>query len=976
MEYTEALQPGMLRPVPRFRYLASVIPEPAGRGIYARVHEVVSRLGRSMQLGQQRRLIDGLSSTLGFDTLVDVVTASLRDGEICAAFSVYFTTLEQAYHWPRDASVSTPRALHDHKLVIQVLHQPELRETLHEFMSSGRTERNSTFRPEEISQSALRLAKGMIEEADNARLNGEALQQERQDRVNLLYRTSRGDWFDQGSYRDSDSHKEFGGLHETMRTNGTQRAVQEIFEQAGGVSWLQKMPGMLKNLPTASDVLCAAFLDLQVAIALAREELFSMMIDEVIWGRTFAKFSKAVGFCTVSAGGADCPMFRMLDALCGKADQASQAALLDELDFRSRFFPPNIRALINGVAAAPSIRAHVSSGRAGYDLSQAFYGLQQLLYSIYEMHRKKSMRMVLSMRAGQASSSSGTEKASTPEQHLARTLGAAIRVRFGDDPESLKIDAHAWSNPLTFGADGQVQAALVRLIFSTPMVVSPGDTVSVTVQVRPGERHTRTYSITQTYAHAKSSPDRTCRAVGSVEICARSSGLVSSFLCQQQVGFPVMVAIQSASHFRIAGNSGPGEKTVFVAQGGAIGIFISWLSRQERLQGGYLLVVGARDYAMLPYANQLEMLAGALGPQLQVVVALSQTRQGDVQRLLKRNIKAYSGRVTGYLALCSLGNTKASYVCGSAAFGLNVARCLNAQLSVREDAVDNPRVQSIVTSRIPDMRLHVAAGSGSKQVSDPAGRRSISRAELALHNSPGDMWIALGDRVFDISTVPSFHPGGEKVLINRAGSRADLVFDSVHKNSFEVDSLLDQMAIGHLASSPDEFRRWEDILDSIVEIQNDLMNHTRFEQAPTGSRTQLVEAPPADIIRGSLECFVKSWTTLLGEAVSTAACQQLWSSLEKARASSDEYQARVYAEYFDDETRCATSLRDIFDAHISTAVNIHTVIDGLKRHIFTRASKNSTPEARVLEDATVEIAHVIEDALVEDALVVGKAETV
>jgi hypothetical protein len=239
---------------------------------------------------------------------------------------------------------------------------------------------------EQVAQSALAMAKWMIEEAIATRLNGKVLDRVKQDGVNLLYRSCHGDWFDQGDYRDRDSHKEFGSLHDVMRTNGTQRRVQEIFEQSSGVSWLQRMPILLKTLPASSDILCDAFLDLQTAIALAREELFSMMIDETIWGRTFAKFSKAVGVNNVSSGGADCPMFRMLDALCGKAAEDDQA-LLKELDFRSRLFPPNIRALIDSVATAPSIRAYVSSNKAGYRLRQAFKALQQLMFDLYEMHR-------------------------------------------------------------------------------------------------------------------------------------------------------------------------------------------------------------------------------------------------------------------------------------------------------------------------------------------------------------------------------------------------------------------------------------------------------------------------------------------------------------------------------------------------------------------------------------------------------------
>lgn len=43
-------------------------------------------------------------------------------------------------------------------------------------------------------------------------------------------------------------------------------------------------------------------------------------VDEVIWDRAFANFTKA----DISAGGGDTPIWRMLDALCGQADSTSQ----------------------------------------------------------------------------------------------------------------------------------------------------------------------------------------------------------------------------------------------------------------------------------------------------------------------------------------------------------------------------------------------------------------------------------------------------------------------------------------------------------------------------------------------------------------------------------------------------------------------------------------------------------------------------
>ncbi|XXG96435.1 hypothetical protein Hte_002718 [Hypoxylon texense] len=931
---------GRLKPVPRFRELASLIPEGLGRDCYVSVKNTVDHLGRAVQLGQHRQFIDAFSSTLGVETLLAVTSVSIDNEEVCSAFSVYFTTLEQAYYWPREKDVLTPSMLMEHKLVIQTLHHPELREMLFG---------TSDFRRGDVALAALKMAKTMVEEARLARRDGKKLENVKQDRVNLLYRTCTEDWACQGDYNDTDSHKEFGRLHEVIRTNGTQRSVQEIFEAASGLRWLQEMPILLSTLPTSSDLLCDAFLDIQLAIALGREELYSMMIDETIWGRTFAKFSKGVDVCTIGAGGADCPMFRMLDALCGRADGTGQAALLDELDFRSRFFPRDFRALINVVASSPSIRQYVSSGKTSYVLAQSFKALQQQLFDIYEMHRKKAMRIALSLRAGQAATSSGTEKAASPEWHIANMLGSAMKVRFGDDPEALKIDAYTWSTPLLYGTDGRIEAARVRLVFSTPLALSPGDTISVSVQIKPGQWHTRTYSITQTDAQWGHSQG-VCSITSSVEICVRRRGLVSTYLCNQQSGFPTRVAVKSAPHFRIRGNLSHDDETIFVAQGGAVGVFLPWLYQQKCLIGKYRLVVATRNCNMLAYASRLHRLASQFGSQLHIVIGLSNANKGDIKTLSFGRIEAYCGRVTEYLKSCPLSKNATTYVCGSSAFGLDVADRIAAR---RKDEVQNdlgPRLAPVLTSSLPSTRLHVAAGSHAAQKSC-CKLKVISRAELALHNSPGDLWIALGDRVYDISAVPSFHPGGEKVLTYRAGRQARDVFDSVHEGSFEVDSLLQQMVVGALApgGKPGD-RDWEQRLDKVVEIQNDLTNNTRFEQKPTGKKQQLSRAPPAYVVRASLDDFAKAWGALVSGVSGDGdgdGDEDMVALLQAARESAnsyfDEIQSRAYRDAFEDEERCALVLRDVFEAVEVAVSKIHAAIDDVKKYMYECFTKGQEP---------------------------------
>ena len=984
---------GELPPVPRYEALEGMIPEGPGREGFRAISAALEDLGRAVQLGNHRRLVEELSlklEQLGSRSLMDMSVAALQCEELCTALSVYLTCLEQTYHWPReDDDLTTPSTLNEHKMVIQVFHELELRAMLDEFLLTDERFACETqqrpFGQEQMVLAALAMAKGLFDEATAAKAVGAwpLADRVKQDRVNLLNRTARGDIWDQGPYASRGCHKEMGRLHEMVRTNGTQRRCQEIFEDAGGITRLQRMPALLTRLddsPASSLAMCEALADLQLAIACANEELFSMLIDEVIWGHTFAKWSKACGVCDIGSSGSDCPLFWMLDGFSGRADPKGQAILPDSLASRSRFFPPSVTALVTGLASAPSLRAHIAKGGARYPLVQAWNGFQHGLRNMYDIHRKKAMRIILALRAGRGKTSSGVQKAASPETHLSNTLHQAISIRFGPNERDLDIDGYAWSTPLLFSPSGNVETARARFVFSTPLVVSPGDTLSVSVPLEGAdgqvEWHSRIYSITliDVLHWATKAAGGSCQLASSVEVCVRNNGAVSSHICNQQASFPVRLAIKSTPHFRIQANTSPRDETIFIAQGGAVGVYLAWLARQETLVGRYRLVVGTRDYSMLAYSEILERLAAKFGSALRVVVALSRPALGDVRTLLANRLKPFTGRVTGYLSLCSLFNQGKTtwYVCGSAEFGLDVAKCLEARPKMAGDAQTifrglGTRLRPILTSELPPLRLHVAGSSTMAGTKGTEAPRMIPRTELALHNQPEDRWLALGSRVFDISILPTFHPGGEKVLAHCSGREAQSMFDTVHKDTYMIETMLQQMFIGELA--PPNQSEWEEIADSLVEIQNDLEAQSRFEQTPTGCPEQLERSPSAEIIRGSIDGLVRGWTerVLSVQEGTLDLSTRLQAALGEVNIYLNGIQARAYTDHFADVARCAAVLKHVFECHYTAISKIHDIIDEMKREIYESVEiLGVTPEKSLLRKGTEEIIKAVHDMTIED----------
>lgn len=920
---------GYLDSVPRFRLLTVATSHKRARECYSSIHNTISNLGRAVQLGQHRHLIDSLNNALDADTLEAIAVASYQNRELCAALSVYLTTLEQAYAWPRRDTVATPKSIHNHKLAIQVLYHQPLTAILTKRLRAAAVPCTESV---PLSEIALATANALLQKADEAKRRNEPLPPPMQDQVNMLFRNCCQDWYSQGDYQNEDSHAQFGRLHEVIHTNGTQRSVQEIFQNSSGVAQLREAHTLLCHMPATASALVKVLHHLQVSVSLAREELMAMTIDEVVWGQTFAKFAKPVGHATLGAGGADCPMFRMLDALCGRHDPATADTLLEELTMRSRNFPPNIQSLIRDIVSAPSLRGFATSRRASPGLRDAFAALQQLMHSLYEMHRKKALRIVLALRAGQLYTSSGVQDAPSPERHLAASLQSAMDVRFGSDALERTIPAYGSIRDVIVNLKGHVELAKICFTLDTPIVVAPGDAIIVTVAVG-SSMQSRTYSITgfrsSTDDEESGNGDPTLSSAMAVEICCRNRGVVSSVLCSQRVDFPVRLALQPSPYFRIAGNKRADEFTIFVGQNGGAGIFCDWLSRQTRPVGKYILVIGARRLGTFPFASEVFECSASCGDHLQIILCLSQPNEQDTRRMQCGGVLPFAGRVGRFLANEPLPQAKATYVCGSAEFGIDVARKLKEMNTTKNCPSLSPRSSPVVTSKMPNLRLHVASSLCTQR--DRQTRRPISRWELALHNTPGDIWIALDSIVYDISLVSSFHPGGEKMLLCRAGLEAGDMFNAVHSDSFETRSILQTLQIGHLQADDQDNTMRRQCLDFVVQIQNDLTNSSRFEQRPTGSIHQLPRVPPTEVIRGSWTQFIAGWAAMLrGLSLHDKLTEPLPNVIEEWYATKAKKLRQVYESDFDDLRRCATAMQDVFDAHYKFAAKIHAVLDTLK----------------------------------------------
>ena len=77
---------------------------------------------------------------------------------------------------------------------------------------------------------------------------------------------------------------------------------------------------------------------------------------------------------------------------------------------------------------------------------------------------------------------------------------------------------------------------------------------------------------------------------------------------------------------------------------------------------------------------------------------------------------------------------------------------------------------------------------------------TITRAELASHNSKKSCYVAIGTRVFDVTEFLADHPGGEDLVLEYAGKDvAGILEDEIsHKHSEAAYEILEEYVVGNL----------------------------------------------------------------------------------------------------------------------------------------------------------------------------------
>jgi cytochrome-b5 reductase len=73
----------------------------------------------------------------------------------------------------------------------------------------------------------------------------------------------------------------------------------------------------------------------------------------------------------------------------------------------------------------------------------------------------------------------------------------------------------------------------------------------------------------------------------------------------------------------------------------------------------------------------------------------------------------------------------------------------------------------------------------------------VTRDELGKHNSRDDCWTSVRGHVYNITAFFKYHPGGEEILDQAAGTDATELFEKYH-TWVSAEAILKHCFIGYL----------------------------------------------------------------------------------------------------------------------------------------------------------------------------------
>jgi len=121
--------------------------------------------------------------------------------------------------------------------------------------------------------------------------------------------------------------------------------------------------------------------------------------------------------------------------------------------------------------------------------------------------------------------------------------------------------------------------------------------------------------------------------------------------------------------------------------------------------------------------------------------------------------------------------------------------------------VNKPKEQGLqktnnesVSENTPIPNENIINQASSTKITSPLSKdlKIYKISEVTLHDKAGDCWTAINNNVYDLTTWPEKHPGGDKAIFAICGIDGTVNYEKAHKGQENPTKVLESFLIGKL----------------------------------------------------------------------------------------------------------------------------------------------------------------------------------